>query len=274
MGSTDGLEDATAFYNTVGLYAQEHGVVVSVLSLVSSECKLDLLSPIAELTGGDILRVDPLNLSKDFSSLVSEKIIATSVVVKVRLHKVMKFTDIPEQYLSADQSVYIQEVGSASRDTNITYKYTMKPVSQLEDMKDIDFKTFQAFPEQAQIEYVGLDGKKCVKIVTQLINCSESEEEAREEMDYGVTRTCCGHTMAKYAKYGRYDEAMRRQKELAKLHSREEEAHQMEEEMLPMTMAIEKQAKEEKEPGAIKHDDLATKINQAMKKSQYLIPSS
>ena len=78
------LEEAKNFYAKVGQYAQQHGVVLSIISLVSSECRLDLLSPIAGLTGGDVLRVDPMNLSTDFENLLAEKVIATQVTVRVR----------------------------------------------------------------------------------------------------------------------------------------------------------------------------------------------
>ena len=47
----------------------------------------------------------------------------------------------------------------------------MRHVTELEEMKDIVFKTFDKFPEQAQIEYIGLDGKKYLKVITQIIEC-------------------------------------------------------------------------------------------------------
>ena len=46
-----------------------------------------MISPIADLTGGNILRVDPLNLSSDFENFIAESIIATHVNLEVRIHK-------------------------------------------------------------------------------------------------------------------------------------------------------------------------------------------
>lgn len=272
MGSVESSgvkeEETKAFYTQVGQYAQQHGVVVSVISLVASECRLDLLSPIAGLTGGDILRVDPMNLSKDFSSLLSEKVIATQVAVRVKLHKIMMFNNVPEQYLSADKSVYTQEIGSATRDSVVTCSYTLKPVWELTKMTDIDYKEIKQLPMQTQIEYKALDGKKCIKVISELVNCSEELHEARRGQDKNVVTTYCAQSTAKYTKLGRYEEAMYHAQRMEELPEEKEEVEEMRAKMNPMKEAIAiTQAYHKKHGGDQQLDELTTQINLAMKKS-------
>ena len=71
----------------------------------------------------------------------------------------MMFSSCPEIYLSADKSVYTQEIGSATRESVVTCSYTLKPVSELEKMDDVNFKAIKKLPMQTRIEYTDLNGK-------------------------------------------------------------------------------------------------------------------
>ena len=64
MGSVSASVESLAFYDQVGNYAQERGIAIHVVSLVASECWFDILSPIPNLTGGNIrVRVQRLHSS-------------------------------------------------------------------------------------------------------------------------------------------------------------------------------------------------------------------
>ena len=267
MGSIEsgaGEEVTKKFYNDVGQYAQAHNIVVSVISLVASECRLDLLSPIADLTGGDVLRVNPANLSTDFSSLLSEQVVATQVSVKVRLHKIMQFTGVPEQYLSENGTIYLQDVGSATRESVVTCRYTMKPVAKLEEMKDIDFETIGKIPLQLQVDYRALDGKKCMKIITQFVRCTEEFKEAKKGLDKDVVKSATTQATVKFAKAGRYAEAMQQVAVLSSLPEDMAEQQELQAHMQAITTSITKQ---QVSGAAHQTDDLSSKINQIMKKS-------
>ena len=49
------------------------------------------LGRVAEITGGDVTRVDPLELQKNFASVLEKSIVATRVSATFLLHKGLKF---------------------------------------------------------------------------------------------------------------------------------------------------------------------------------------
>lgn len=267
-GSELKQEETKNFYNQVGQYAQQHGIVISVISLVEGECRLDLLSPIAGLTGGDVLRVNPANLSVDFSALLSEKVIATQVCVKVRLHKIMMFSAVPEQYLSADKNVYIQEIGSATRDSLVTCGYTMKPVADLEKMTDVDYKTIKYIPIQSQVEYRDLDGKKCIKVVTQMLNCTEELDQAKTGIDKNVIMSYGSHTTSKYAKHGMYEKARTESYRISSIPEDKKTKEEVQAHVTPILSAIGSTEEYQAAHGGKQQlDVLSSAVNQALKKA-------
>jgi len=76
-------------YERIGQYAKSKGITVNIVSIEGDECNLDALSKLAELTGGEVERVDPISLTKNFANILSQPIIASNVVAKVLLHKGM-----------------------------------------------------------------------------------------------------------------------------------------------------------------------------------------
>jgi hypothetical protein len=52
--------------------AKERGVAVSVVSIEGEECRLENLGVVAELTGGDVTKVDPEHLHENFANILSE----------------------------------------------------------------------------------------------------------------------------------------------------------------------------------------------------------
>lgn len=65
--------------------------MVNIISIAGEECNIDTLSKIAEITGGSVERVDPLQLTQNFANILSMPVIATNVHAKVKLHKGLEF---------------------------------------------------------------------------------------------------------------------------------------------------------------------------------------
>ena len=61
------------------------------MSITGEECNLDALSKLAEMTGGEVIRVSPESLTKKFANILSQPILASNVVLKVKLHKGLMF---------------------------------------------------------------------------------------------------------------------------------------------------------------------------------------
>ena len=52
-----------------------------------------------EAGGGEVDNLDPMDLTNNFSKLLSNKIIASNVIIKIKLHKLLKFrNENPEFY--------------------------------------------------------------------------------------------------------------------------------------------------------------------------------
>lgn len=59
-----------------------------------------------------------------------------------------------------------REIGNVTVDTEITFEYTMKKISELVKMEDLDLTKIKELPFQVQIAYKALDGSKCVRVIT------------------------------------------------------------------------------------------------------------
>jgi Mg-chelatase subunit ChlD len=81
-----GLESCRQFYKTEALRARERGATVSVISIEGEHSNLQALGVVADITGGTIQRVQPIQLAFAFETCVFQELVATRVDVHVRLH--------------------------------------------------------------------------------------------------------------------------------------------------------------------------------------------
>lgn len=87
----DEIAKVKEFYERIGEYAKGKGVTVNLVSIKGDECNIESLSTLQDLTGGSIEIVEPVNLTKNFANMLSKPVIATNVVVKIKLHKGLQF---------------------------------------------------------------------------------------------------------------------------------------------------------------------------------------
>lgn len=160
------LAKVEEFYERVSVIAKEKGVSVTIISIEGDECNLDSLSKLAEMTGGDVERVDPVSLKDDFANILAVPIIASNVVAKVKLHKGMTFRNELAANLSEDQTLLVREFGNVTEETEYTFEYTLKAIAELLKMEDFDLTQIKELPFQAQISYTSLDGAKMLRIIT------------------------------------------------------------------------------------------------------------
>lgn len=55
----------------MGNLAKQHGLTINIVSIKGDECNLESLCKLAELTGGEVERVDPIDLTRNFASILS-----------------------------------------------------------------------------------------------------------------------------------------------------------------------------------------------------------
>jgi len=143
------LAKVEEFYERVAVIAKEKGVSVTIISIEGDECNLDSLSKLAEMTGGDVERVDPVKLKEDFANILAVPIIASNVTAKVKLHKGMTFRNEAAGNLSEDQTLLVREFGNVTEETEYTFEYTLKVISELLKMEDFDLTQITELPFQA-----------------------------------------------------------------------------------------------------------------------------
>eukprot|EP00826_Nyctotherus_ovalis_P031528 TRINITY_DN2520_c0_g1_i21.p1 TRINITY_DN2520_c0_g1~~TRINITY_DN2520_c0_g1_i21.p1 ORF type:complete len:339 (+),score=86.56 TRINITY_DN2520_c0_g1_i21:137-1153(+) len=213
MGSVENLKDpkdieaVKGFYTKLGELAKERGVSISIISIVSAECNLSMISPLADLTGGDIVKVDPINLSSDFATILSENVIATNVEFRVKLHKGLTFRNEDSVHITQDGSLLIRPIGNATDGQEVTVEYKIKPIEELSKMTDVDFTKLEKIPFQTQISYVNLEGMKCVRLVTKSQKITFEKEEAKKAADYKVISVNAVQQTAKLARKGQLRDA-------------------------------------------------------------------
>ena len=98
------------------------------------------------MTGGNVERVNPVELTKNFANILSQPIIASNVLVKIKLHKGLQFRNEQVENLSEDKSLLVREVGNVTEDTEMTFEYTSKHINILAQMDDIDLESMTSFP--------------------------------------------------------------------------------------------------------------------------------
>jgi len=108
------LAKVEEFYERLGEFAKQKGLTVNVVSIIGDECNLESLSKLAEMTGGNVERVDPVSLTKNFANILAQPIIASNVVAKVKLHKGLQFRNENPQFVSEDKTELVRDIGNVT----------------------------------------------------------------------------------------------------------------------------------------------------------------
>ena len=99
--------------------------------------------------------------------MLSQPVIATQVVTKVKIHKGIQFRNEEAQSLSEDKTILVRELGNVTLGNEFTFEYTLKTIAELIEMEDLDLTEIKALPFQAQINYTGMDGNKYLRVISQ-----------------------------------------------------------------------------------------------------------
>lgn len=133
-------------YRQMGEYAKTKGLAVSIVSIEGEECNIDTLSKMAELTGGDVQRVKPLDLIQNFSNILQLPVLATNVQLKVKIHKGLQYRNEEPQSLSGpDSTILTKDLGNVNEETEVTFEYRLRKIKELLQMEDIDLEELKHF---------------------------------------------------------------------------------------------------------------------------------
>ena len=204
----DDLERIAKFYENVGSFAKEHGVIVSVISIKGSDCRMEYLGSVASATGGEVNIVDPLNLSQNFNSILKNPVVATNVRLELVFSKYLTLKndyifdkdDCAEKKEEEIENRFIKNIGNATKDTEIGIIFAIKDQIPPE---------VTSIPFQASVYYTALNKNKYLRVITQekVITSSEALEDLNN-IDVAVYSAVTGQVSASLAQQGRYQEAL------------------------------------------------------------------
>ena len=217
----------TEFYSAVGSLATEKGVSVSVISIEGDECRLDALMSVTEISGGNVVRVAPENLSEEFANILSEDVIATHVEVKVTLHRAVEFTNEDPAVLALQNSRLQKKVGNATNHSSFSFNYKLKDEGQLARI-GVDVGSLKIIPMQAVFTYKSLEGMRCMRVISKVQEATFDKQKASKNVKVAMLARCGRRQVAMCAEQRNYSDVKPSSEEWALL-LREQEIKKEEE---------------------------------------------
>lgn len=206
VGSLD-MGTETDFYDILGNLASSLGVSVSIISIEGEECRLESLIKVTTTTGGDVVRVAPEKISEEFSSILSNEVIATNVNVEVSLHKSIEFKNEDPKNLFFMNSKLQKKVGNATLTTSFTFAYNLKSDNELEAL-GINKASLETIPIQAIVTYISLEGMRCVRVFNRRQPVTVDREKVKGSERREILARAGRRQAAWYAEQNRYDDLM------------------------------------------------------------------
>lgn len=203
VGALDGAKEGEerqkveAWYEGVGNLAKLSGVVVSVVSIKGDECALEDLGRVTTITGGDVNRVDPLELTTNFSAILSNPVLATHVNAVVDLHQALRFRqEAPEVTTRLEK-----EIGNVCEDTEIAFEYAIDRAALAK------FRHLATVPFQVQVRYTKLNGMKCLRVISKAQPLTHDRHVAEKEARVELLAACAAQQSARLAEKGNFSAA-------------------------------------------------------------------
>jgi hypothetical protein len=205
IGSVDNPEAATAFYEEVGNYARERGIVVNVVAIEGAECKLTCLSSLAEFTEGTLAKVNPHNLGADFAEILADRVVAFQAIATVTLHRALKFKNENVEDLQFNGSRLIRNVGNLPLSSSFSFEYTRKSSEELHE-SEVDISSLTSIPFQIIIEYKTANGARCLRVISQSLAVTTSQQEAEQQADFEALSANYALRGAKFAQECKFEQ--------------------------------------------------------------------
>ncbi|OCT70919.1 circularly permutated Ras protein 1 isoform X2 [Xenopus laevis] len=202
LGNLDDIAEEHAyqssrlFYSNLAGLALRHSVVVSVLTIEGTDCRLPELGQLADKTGGKVNIVHPLNLAQEFQSILEEEINATDVNVRVYLPSYMYFV-----YEGHSAPILERTIGSTTPDTVLSMEF------DIHSSKIQDALRHSQLPVQVQLTFCLPDGRRSHRILTHRRPVTNDSLAALEALNMSVLQIHSAQISAHLAIEGRVDEA-------------------------------------------------------------------
>lgn len=194
--SSCGVESGNHFYIKAGEYAKEKNITISILAVEGERTGLEKVSKCAEISGGTINVLNPLEISRQLRLISQNYIIATYVTITLFLHPEL---EVDDPRFPKGSSKIVKEIGSATKDTDMTFVYKLKNPGKKLDIEKIPF--------QVQVSYTLKDGRKMLRTISKSLSTTDSREAMEEAMNVSVVGTAAVQKTAYLASKGDLENA-------------------------------------------------------------------
>jgi len=155
------------------------------------------------LTAGEVDRVDPMQITKNFHSILSLPVIATHVTVSLLVHKGLFIrNEIDEDEKEDQRSLELRDIGNVTQESTTSFEYGVK-----RNYKKEEFNKLKHLPFQLQITFTKPDGMRIIRSITKQQQITFERQKAEEEADLGVLGTNAVQQSANLAYKGDYTRA-------------------------------------------------------------------
>ena len=147
---------------------------------------------------------------------MADTIIATHVLVEIKLHKCLRFNKEDSTSISNNGTLLRREIGNASRDSIVTFEYSILPDSEMEKIENFNFSEMKKIPLQAVITYMTLNEIKCQKVISQVIEISDNYIESQTSLNSEVVQDRAAYQVAQHARRRSFSRAQESAQEYEK----------------------------------------------------------
>ncbi|XP_072322458.1 circularly permutated Ras protein 1-like [Scyliorhinus torazame] len=225
LGYLESMEEdvykcSSRFYTHVGEQAALSGVIVSVLTIEGTDCRLAELGKLADQTGGRVNIVDPINLPKEIQATLEDDVIATDTTVTFVVPEQMYF-----EYEEQAGNKFVKRVGNVTKDTELTFEFGIKE-SHIQKIQEIE-----KLPFQLQVSFTTPENRQACRVISQEKHITNNSSLVEDSVNITVLGIHAAQLSGRLTMEGRVKEACREveaQKELIqkiveKKQNREEE---------------------------------------------------
>eukprot|EP00347_Sterkiella_histriomuscorum_P005858 403355007 len=203
-----GIAESKRFYQNVGNYAKEKGVTVHLISIKGKECNIESIAPVAEISGGKIERVDPLQMKQNFIEILQKDTLASTVKVTIILHPAFEILNENPKYLNASSSQLKKEFGAVYHDTEFTFQFRLKEFSKMDQLTFNSFINLNKVPFQLQIQFVGQDGDTDLQVFTYQLDIQSNRQNLEQIANFDILAIHAINQTSKLARSGKYKYAL------------------------------------------------------------------
>nr|KAG5688943.1 hypothetical protein BaRGS_031342 [Batillaria attramentaria] len=209
IGSLQSGRHDAAFYNRIGEYAKNNKTVINILAVEGEPVGLPHVQVAAEVSGGTVNVLNPLEIVRQLRQIMQNALVATSVTVTFFLHPDFVFD---EPGYPDNTSRLSKELGNVMKEHDLTFRFKPKDPSKPPTVEEVPF--------QVQFLYTRRDGMKCLRVLSKSNKATDSRKEMEEAINVSVLGVAAVKKTAALAQGGKVKEANRHLKAVKRMAKR------------------------------------------------------